>query len=109
MMIVINSKDGKIINKLPIGDGCDGIAFDNNTKMVFASCGEGILSIATEDASGNCSITDSVKTKRSARTIASDPVTHEVFMPAAEYSSAEKGQRPPVIPGTFQVIVCSAK
>jgi YVTN family beta-propeller protein len=106
-LIVVDYTNGKIINRLPIGDGCDGVAFDDTYKYVFASCGEGILSIAEEDAAGNCKIIDNVKTKRSARTIINNPVTHDVFLPAADFGTAAAGQRPPVIPGTFQIMVYS--
>jgi YVTN family beta-propeller protein len=106
-LIVMDYTNGNVVNRLPIGDGCDGVAFDPTYKYVFASCGEGVLSIAEEDASGNCKIIDNVKTKRSARTITNDPKTHDVFLPAADFGPAEPNQRPPVIPGTFQVLVLS--
>jgi YVTN family beta-propeller protein len=108
-LIVLNYSNGAVINRLPIADGCDGVAFDPTYKYVFASCGEGVLSIAEEDAAGNCKIIDNVPTKRSARTITNDPQTHEVFLPAAEFGPAAANQRPPVIPGTFQVLVYSKK
>ena len=105
MLVVMDAGGGKVVSKLPIGEGCDGIAFDPGTKYIFASCGEGATYIAEEDASGDCKIIDKVMTKRSARTITVDPVNHEVFLPAADYGPAVNNQRPPVIPGTFQVLV----
>ena len=106
-LIVVDFTNGQILNRLPIGDGCDGVAFDETYKYVFASCGVGILSVAQEDARGRCRIIDNIKTKKSARTIANDPSTHEVFLPAAEFGKEIAGQRPPVIPGTFQILVLS--
>ncbi len=106
-LLVVDYTNGDVINRLPIGDGCDGVAFDETYKYVFASCGTGILSIAEEDARGRCKIIDNIKTKKSARTITNDPSTHEVFLPAAEFGKEIPGQRPPVIPGTFQVLVFS--
>jgi DNA-binding beta-propeller fold protein YncE len=106
-LLVLDYTNGDVINRLPIGDGCDGVAFDDTYKYVFASCGAGILSIAEEDARGRCKIIDNIKTKKSARTITNDPSTHEVFLPAAEFGKEIAGQRPPVIPGTFQILVLS--
>jgi DNA-binding beta-propeller fold protein YncE len=106
-LLVVDYTNGDIINRLPIGDGCDGVAFDETYKYVFASCGAGILSVAEEDARGRCKIIDNIKTKKSARTITNDPTTHEVFLPAAEFGKEIAGQRPPVIPGTFQILVFS--
>jgi YVTN family beta-propeller protein len=107
LLIVLDASTGKMVDKLPIAAGCDGIAFDNVYKYVFASCGAGILSIAAEDEKGNCKIIDKVTSKKSARTITIDPLTHEVFLPAADFGAATPGQRPPVIPGTFQILVFS--
>jgi YVTN family beta-propeller protein len=106
-LLVIDYTTGTVTDRLTIGDGCDGVAFDADLKYVFASCGEGVLSVAEEDERGKCKIIDNVKTKKSARTIINDPKTHEVFMPAAEFGPSVGNQRPPVIPGTFQVLVYS--
>jgi YVTN family beta-propeller protein len=106
-LIVVDYTNGDVVNRLPIGDGCDGVAFDPTYKYVFASCGEGVMSVAEEDARGKCKIIDTINTKRSARTIINDPQTHEVFLPAAEFGKEVAGQRPPVIPGTFQILVFS--
>jgi DNA-binding beta-propeller fold protein YncE len=106
-LIVVDYTSGDVINRVPIGDGCDGVAFDPTYKYVFASCGEGVLSVAEEDARGRCKLIDNIKTKKSARTIINDPQTHEVFLPAADFGPAQGNQRPPVIPGTFQILVLS--
>jgi hypothetical protein len=65
------------------------------------------LSIVSVDAKGKCKILDTVKTKKSARTIGLDPETHRVYLPAADMGTAAAGQRPPMIPGTFQILVVS--
>lgn len=106
-LLVVDYTNGDVINRLPIGDGCDGVAFDNDFKYVFASCGEGVMAVAQEDARGRCKIIDNIKTKKSARTIINDPLNHEVFLPAADFGKEVPGQRPPVIPGTFQILVFS--
>ena len=44
-MAVINYENGKLVATVPIGEGCDGLVFDNNKKLIFTSNGEGSLSV----------------------------------------------------------------
>jgi len=110
LLMVIDSKTGKVVDKLTIGDGCDGVAFDNGLKYIFASCGEGKLTIIHEISGDKFEVIDNVPTKRSARTITVDEKNHEVFLPAAEMQpNTPAGQRPQMVPGTFQVLVAAKK
>jgi len=107
MLIVLNARDGKLVANIPIGDGCDGVGFDNNLHYVFASCGEGTLSVIEEKSADSFQLLEKVPTQRSARTIAVDESNHEVFLPAAEMQAAPAGERPRMVPGTFQILVIS--
>ncbi len=109
LLMVIDATNGKIVDKLPIADGCDGVGFDKGLKYVFASCGEGKLSIIEELNADKFKVIDNVETKRSARTIAVDDTKHEVYLPAADTQPAAAGERPKMIPGTFQVLVVKKK
>jgi YVTN family beta-propeller protein len=108
-LIVMDASSGAIVDKLPIGDGCDGVGFDNSLKLIFASCGEGKLSVIQEESASSFKVIDNVPTKRSARTCAVDERTHSVYLSAADTEPAVAGQRPKMIPGTFQVLVVSKK
>src|SRR6476619_4432950 len=44
-MVVMDSTSGKVINSFPIGRGVDYAAFDPQAKLVFFSCGEGVLNV----------------------------------------------------------------
>lgn len=105
LLIVVDATNGKVVDKLPIADGCDGVCFDSGLKYVFASCGEGKLSIIQELKADEFKVIDNVATKRSARTSAVDEKNHEVFLPAADTEPGAAGERPHMIPGTFQVLV----
>jgi len=107
LLIVVDAANGHIVDKLTIGDGCDGVGFDSNLKYVFASCGEGKLSVVQEISANSFKVIDNVPTVRSARTLAVDGNTHEVFLPAADTEKAAAGERPKTIPGTFRVLVVS--
>ncbi|MBS1611012.1 MAG: PQQ-binding-like beta-propeller repeat protein [Bacteroidetes bacterium] len=106
-LIVLNAANGKVINKLPIGDGCDGIAFDKTTGNIFASNGEGTLSIYHEKDANYYEKVMTLPTRRGARTITVDEETHKVYLPTAEFEpqAATDKQRPKMKAGTFQVLV----
>ncbi|HVS97244.1 MAG TPA: hypothetical protein VHE54_12205 [Puia sp.] len=108
-LVVVDATSGAIVAKLPIGNGCDGVGFDEGLRLVFASCGEGVLTVIKETSGSSFSVIGNVPTKRSARTCAVDSRTHTVYLPAAETEPAQAGQRPRMIPGTFQVLVVSRK
>ena len=106
LLIVINADNGKVVKELPIGDGCDGVAFDAELDYVFSSNGDGTLTVALEKSANEISVIDNVPTKKGARTLAVDEKTHLVYLPTADFGEMAEGEkRPPMIPGTFQVLV----
>lgn len=109
LLVVMNATNGKIVAKLPIGDDCDGAAFDQATGLVFTSNGEGTVTVVKEISANAYKVIENVATKRGARTIALDDKTHTLFLPTAEYeplpADAPKNTRPKMIPGSFQVLV----
>jgi YVTN family beta-propeller protein len=108
-LIVLDAASGKVIDKLPIGEGCDGVAFDNERKTIFTSNGEGSVTAIKETSATEFKVIQTISTKPRARTITIDPNTHTLFLPTAEFepldANAPKGTRPKMIPGTFQVLV----
>jgi len=110
LLIVVNADNGKVVAQLPIGDGCDGTGFDNGLKYVYASCGEGVLTVIQEQSADNFTVIDNIQTKESARTCAIDEKNHQVFLSAADLEpNPPAGTRPKMIPGTFQVLVVGKK
>ncbi|HCL83924.1 MAG TPA: hypothetical protein DIC22_08110 [Chitinophagaceae bacterium] len=105
-LVILDATAGKVTGRVTIGNGCDGVVFDAALGYAFASCGEGKLSIVRETTHGEYELLENVPTKASARTIALDPQTHTIYLPAAEFEkSSTPGTRPPLVPGTFQVLV----
>jgi YVTN family beta-propeller protein len=102
-LVVMDATNGSV-SKVPIGDGCDGVGFDQGLGLIFASCGEGKLTVIRESP---LSVIDNVPTKRSARTCAVDSKTHAVYLPAADTEPGAAGERPKIVPGTFSVLVVS--
>ena len=111
-MAVSDAASGKLITTLPIGAGVDGAAFDPVSGNAFASNGEGTVTVVHEDSPDKFRVVSTVPTMTGARTIAADPKTHRVYtvgakfgpMPAAAAGSTGR-RRPPMIPGSFTLIV----
>src|SRR5215467_3708451 len=96
-MVVMDADSGKIINSFPIGAGVDYAGFDPETDLIFFSCGDGTLSIYREKSADSYEDAGAVKTQPSAKTMAFDPKTKKIFLPAAEYQetpATEPGRRP---------------
>lgn len=111
-MVVMDSVTGKVINSFPIGRGVDYAAFDPQARLIFFSCSEGVLSIFHEKSADEYEDVGPVKTQPSARTMAFDPKTKKIFLPAVEYietPAASPGGRPQrsIKPGSFVVLVLS--
>ncbi|MBO0858681.1 MAG: PQQ-binding-like beta-propeller repeat protein [Chloracidobacterium sp.] len=109
-MVVMDADNGKVINSFPIGKGVDYAGFDPESKLIFFSCGDGTLSIYHEKSADSYEDAGAVKTQPSAKTMAFDPKTKKIFLPAAEYQetpATEPGKRPQrsVKPGSFAVLV----
>ena len=105
MLAVINARTGKVITTLPIGDGCDAVGVDKKLKTVFSSNGEGTLTVIKETSANKFGVVENVKTKKGARTMAVDQLTHKLYLPTGEFKSGDTTERPKILPGTFQVLV----
>src|ERR1051325_6027292 len=109
-MVVMDATSGKVITSFPIGRGVDYAAFDPQSKLVFFSCSEGVLSIFHEKSADDYEDSGPVKTQPSARTMAFDPKTKKIFLSAAEIvetPATTPGGRPQrsIKPDSFIVLV----
>lgn len=106
MLAVVDADSGKLIAHPAIGDGVDANAFDPGTNYVFSSNGDGTLTVIHEDSPDKYSVVENVPTKRSARTMALDTKTHNVFLAAADFEAPAAGERRGKMkPGSFVVLV----
>ncbi|HET9983250.1 MAG TPA: hypothetical protein VFQ38_06675 [Longimicrobiales bacterium] len=114
MMAVVDAESGKVVATLPIGGGVDGVAFDSAAGLAFSSNGEGTITVVRGGAGDRYAVAQTVPTQLGARTIALDPPTHRLFLPAARYGPRPAPtpdmptRRPPVIPGSFTVLVVAS-
>ena len=111
VMVALDADSGKVIATLPIGGFNDGAAFDPKRKRVFASNGDGTLTVVSEKSADSLVPMGDVKTVPSARTIAIDEQTGRVFLPAADIAKIDMpttpGGRPHVtfVPGSLKLLV----
>jgi DNA-binding beta-propeller fold protein YncE len=110
LMVVADAMSGKIISTLPIGDGCDGVAFDPALKRAYSSNGEGAITVVQEVSPNEFKVLGNIQTMPGARTITIDKKTHHLFLSSAEYNTAPPATannprpRPSVKPGTFTLL-----
>lgn len=111
LMTVLDVKAGKVITTVPIGENVDGNGFDSGTGLAFSSNGDGTLTIARESSSVKFEVVETVKTQRGSRTMAIDPVTHTVYLAAAQFLApkvpAQGGAkpRPEMVKDSFEILV----
>jgi DNA-binding beta-propeller fold protein YncE len=82
VMAVVNAETGKVVATFPIGDHVDATAFDPTTALIFNSTGDGNVYIFHEDAPDRYSPVEQIRTRPGSKTMALDPKTHHLFVPA---------------------------
>ena len=111
VLTVLNFKTGKLIGKAPIGNGADAAAWDSDLELVFSSNGaDGTLTVIAPKDNGTYPVVQTVKTQKSARTMAVDRRENKVYLIAAEFEAPAAGQRRGKMkPGSAVIIVVAAK
>ena len=108
---VLDTSTGTVAATLPIGRGVDANAFDPGTGLAFSSNGEGTLTVIGKGPTGAYAALQTVSTQRGARTMALDEKTHRVYLVTADFgptpspTAEEPRPRPPVVPGSFTILV----
>ena len=106
MMAVMDADSGKVVATPPIGEAVDANGFDPATQLAFASNGDGTLTVVHEDSPDKFTVVENVPTKKSARTMALDLKTHNIFLPAADFDPPAPGERRGKMkPGSFVLLV----
>ena len=113
MMAIVNADTGQVITTVPTGAGTDAAGFDPETGYAFSSNGEGTLTVVHEDSPDKFSLVENVPTQARARTMSLDTKTHQVYLVTAEFGTApaptaqQPRPRPPMVPGSFTLLIMS--
>jgi YVTN family beta-propeller protein len=111
-MAVVDADSGKVVATPTIGDGPDAARFSPSDQYAFSSNGgSGTLTVVHEDDPDHYTVVQNLATKRGARTMAMDADGSHLYTVTAEFGprpapTADNPRgRPPVVPGSFEVIV----
>jgi YVTN family beta-propeller protein len=107
ILTVVNSTNGAVVTTLPIGERNDGAAFDAERKLIFASNGDGTISVIRAVDANNYVSLGAIPTAVTGRTMDIDPGTGRLYLAAAKVDSnaplAANG-RPQLVPGSLQLM-----
>ena len=107
VMVVTDALDGHQVARVEIGEGPDGAAFDPKAQIAFVPNGKsGTLTIVHEDDPAHFRVIQTLPTQRSARTVALDPSTGRLYLPAADFEPqpADSEAWPEMVSGSFRVL-----
>ena len=108
LMAVSDYQAGKVVATVPIGMGVDGAGFDPASGNAFASNASGSLTVIHQDTPDQYHVIENVPTPEGSRNMGLDPTNHRVFVVSAKFGPLPPGagrRRPPILPGTFSLLV----
>jgi DNA-binding beta-propeller fold protein YncE len=107
VMAISDYQAGKAVATVPIGTGVDGAGYDPASGDAFASNANGTLTVIHQDTPDTYHVVENVPTPQGSRNMGLDPTNHRVFVVAADFGPPPAGGRgrPPVLPGTFKLLV----
>ncbi|MFC5436097.1 YncE family protein [Rhodanobacter umsongensis] len=105
-MAITDAINGHHVATVAIGDGPDGVVFDAADAMVYSSNGEsGTITAVHEDDPDHFTVTVTIPTQVSARTLALDPKLHRLYLSAARLGTTRQANgRPTIAPGSFGIL-----
>jgi YVTN family beta-propeller protein len=111
-MAIVSTKTGKMIATPTIGEGSDAARFSLNGGYAFSSNGEsGTLTVVHENSPRHFTVVQNLLTEKGARTMTLSPDGSTAYLVTAKFgprlagSANQARSRPPMIPGSFSVIV----
>ena len=110
MITVVDSETGKVVATPAIGAGVDAGRFDPETQLVFASNGEGTVTVIHEDSPDKYTVVQTLQTEPRARTMELDPKSHNIWVVTAQFGAAPAATaenprpRPAMVPDSFVVL-----
>ena len=112
VMAISDYAKGVVVATVPIGQGVDGAGWDAGRRDAFASNADGTLTVVHQDSPNKYHVVENVQTGERARNMGIDPRTHRIYLASAKFgevpaesTATNPRRRPPMIPGTFTIIV----
>jgi YVTN family beta-propeller protein len=112
-MAVVDADSGKVVAMPATGDGPDASRFSKADQIAFSpNGGSGTLTLVHEDSPDSYIVVQTLATKHGARTMTIAPDDSHVYLVTAEFGPKPAAptpdnprQRPPLVPGSFELIV----
>lgn len=109
-LAVMDVATGKTFLGSLLCSGVDSGAFDRDSKLIFESCAEGVISVIQQISADSYQLVDTIKTTIGAKTMAFDSRTKRIFLPVAdvEIVSSKDPQRAQIVrrkPESFRILV----
>ena len=93
--VVVNPNTGKVVAEIKNGTRVDALGWDPSKKLIYIpNGGEGNVTVVHQDSPDKYTVVATVDTFAGAKTIAADPVTHNVYL-----FQPERGPAPAPAPG----------
>jgi len=99
--VVVDASTGKVVASIPNGTRVDALGWDPSKKLIYIpNGGEGNVTVVHQDSPDKYTVAATVPTFPGAKTIAADPVTHNVylFQPERGPAPAPTAGAPPAPP-----------
>jgi len=109
-LVVVDPDSGKLVQSLPIGEHADGMVYDAAHRLIFASTGDGFVTIVHQDSADTYTLVENVKTMRGAKTLGFDSRTGKLFSATVENVPPNATSQPAPLgkvaydPGPFVVV-----
>jgi YVTN family beta-propeller protein len=109
-LVVVDPDSGKIVKTLPIGEHADGMVYDAANRLIFASTGDGFVTVVHQDSADAYTLVENVKTMRGAKTLGFDSKTGKLFSATVENVPPSATSQPAPLgkvayePGPFVVV-----
>ncbi|MGA7594800.1 MAG: YncE family protein [Gallionella sp.] len=113
IMDILDSRTGRVVAEVAIGDKPDAAAFDPALGTAFSPNRDGTLTVVKEADADHFSIAQNLITQQGARSMAYDPDHHRAYLVTAAFGAAppatleEPKPKPEIIPDSLVVLLVS--
>jgi len=114
-LVMIDTTSGKVVASAPICTGTDATWFDPGTRLAFASCSDGHITVARMEGPSALAVVQTIDTAPRSRTMALDAATHKLYVAAVKLlppdpnapapAAGTRGRGPAADPNSFHVLV----
>ena len=111
LLVVFDSDTGKVIATPAIGEDADGLAYSASRHLIFTSNADSTLTVVRQDSPDAYTLLQTVATGVGAKQIALDEKTGRILLPSGKFGPKPEptakvaNPLPPVIPGSFEILV----